>query len=152
MITRSIQNELLACAKEYPAVTILGPRQSGKTTLSKMAFPKHAYCSLEEPNVRRQAQNDPKGLLGNYSGGVILDEIQRVPDRNIMNQMIIYLDYGSRLTKSKLGVVLYADPRIQEKPIIVRNDDKTKSVFFMNFHPNNPDLVLKLKDILDKEV
>ena len=80
MITRSIQNELLACATEYPAVTILGPRQSGKTTLSKMAFPKHAYCSLEEPNVRRQAQNDPKGLLGNYSGGVILDEIQRVPE------------------------------------------------------------------------
>ncbi len=80
MITRSIQNELLACAKEYPAVTLLGPRQSGKTTLSKMAFPQHSYCSLEEPNVRRQAQTDPKGLLASFSGGVILDEIQRVPE------------------------------------------------------------------------
>ena len=80
MIIRSIQNELLACASEYPAVTVLGPRQSGKTTLSRMAFPEHHYCSLEEPNVRRQAQNDPKGLLGGFSGGVILDEIQRVPE------------------------------------------------------------------------
>ncbi|MHC4782831.1 MAG: ATP-binding protein [Planctomycetota bacterium] len=80
MIIRSIQNELLACASEYPAVTVLGPRQSGKTTLSRMAFPEYRYCSLEEPNVRRQAQNDPKGLLGGFSGGVILDEIQRVPE------------------------------------------------------------------------
>jgi predicted AAA+ superfamily ATPase len=80
MITRSIQKELSVCAKEYPAVTILGPRQSGKTTLSRMAFPDHAYCSLEEPDARRQAQNDPKGLLGSFSGGVILDEIQRVPE------------------------------------------------------------------------
>ena len=45
-----------------------------------MAFPEYRYCSLEEPNVRRQAQNDPKGLLGGFSGGVILDEIQRVPE------------------------------------------------------------------------
>ena len=80
MITRSIQKELVVCAKEYPAVTILGPRQSGKTTLSRMAFPDHEYCSLEEPDTRRQAQNDPKGLLADFSGGVILDEIQRVPE------------------------------------------------------------------------
>ena len=80
MITRKIQKELLVCAKEYPAVTLLGPRQSGKTTLTKMAFPHHAYCSLEEPDTRQHAQNDPKGLLGSFSGGVILDEIQRVPE------------------------------------------------------------------------
>ena len=80
MITRSIQKELIVCAKEYPAVTILGPRQSGKTTLSKMVFSDYEYCSLEEPDTRRQAQNDPKGLLADFSGGVILDEIQRVPE------------------------------------------------------------------------
>jgi len=80
MITRKIQKELIVCAKEYPAVTILGPRQSGKTTLSKMVFPDYQYCSLEEPDIRRQAQNDPKGLLANFSDGVILDEIQRVPE------------------------------------------------------------------------
>jgi len=80
MITRNIQKELSVCADEYPAVTILGPRQSGKTTLAQMTFPDHQYCSLEEPDVRRQAQNDPKGLLAAFSGGVILDEIQRVPE------------------------------------------------------------------------
>jgi len=80
MINRQIQDELLLCAKEYPAVTILGPRQSGKTTLSKMAFPNHAYCSLEEPSIRREAQNDPRALLGSFSGGVIFDEIQRTPE------------------------------------------------------------------------
>ena len=85
MITRSIQKELFVCAKEYPAVTILGPRQSGKTTLSKMAFADYEYCSLEDPDTRRQAMNDPKGLLGAFSGGVILDEIQRVP------QLLSYL-------------------------------------------------------------
>lgn len=79
MINRQIQDELLLCAKEYPAVTILGPRQSGKTTLAQMSFPDHAYCSLEDPDARRQANDDPRGLLGKFSTGVILDEIRRVP-------------------------------------------------------------------------
>ena len=80
MITREIKNELLQCAKEYPAVTILGPRQSGKTTLAKMTFPSLGYCSLEDPDVRLNASNDPRGLLASFPDGVILDEIQRVPE------------------------------------------------------------------------
>jgi len=80
MITRAIQTELLACAGEYSSVIILGPRQSGKTTLAKMVFPDHEYCSLEDPDVRRQARKDPRGLLAGFTGGVILDEIQRVPE------------------------------------------------------------------------
>ena len=79
MITRKIMHELMECAAEYPAVTILGPRQSGKTTLAKMAFAKKPYVSLEDPDVRRQAMADPRGLLGGLPGGAILDEIQRVP-------------------------------------------------------------------------
>jgi uncharacterized protein len=79
MITRNIQNELLKCAQEYPAVTIVGPRQSGKTTLARMTFPTLGYCSLENPDIRHIAETDPKGLLAGYSEGVILDEIQRVP-------------------------------------------------------------------------
>jgi len=79
MIKRRIQDELLLCAREYPVVTILGPRQSGKTTLAQMVFPNYAYCSLEDPDARRQANDDPRGLLGKFTAGVILDEIQRVP-------------------------------------------------------------------------
>lgn len=92
MIVREIQNELIACAKEYPAVTIIGPRQSGKTTLSKMVFPDYEYCSLEDPSIRRQANNDPEGLLVNFTGGVILDEIQRVPELLSYLQGIIDAD------------------------------------------------------------
>lgn len=80
MITRKIKDELIQCAAEYPAVTILGPRQSGKTTLARMTFPKHSYISLEDPDVRRQAVSDPRGLLESVGNGVILDEIQRVPE------------------------------------------------------------------------
>ena len=80
MITRKIKNELMQSAAEYPAVTILGPRQSGKTTLAKMAFPKHASLSLEAPDIRAQGTADPRGLLETVAHGAILDEIQRMPD------------------------------------------------------------------------
>ena len=80
MIKRKITKELLQATKEYPVVTILGPRQSGKTTLAKMTFPKKDYCSLEEPDMRMIAQKDPRGFLDNYPNGCILDEIQRVPE------------------------------------------------------------------------
>ncbi|MBN2065022.1 MAG: ATP-binding protein [Sedimentisphaerales bacterium] len=80
MITRDIQSELIQSAKEYPAITILGPRQSGKTTLAQMTFPQLGYCSLEDPDIRYQANKDPRGLLASYPQGLILDEIQRVPE------------------------------------------------------------------------
>jgi hypothetical protein len=79
MIKRDIAAELLASAREYPVVTILGPRQSGKTTLARMTFPRKPYVSLEDPDVRLAAENDPRGFLGQNEGGAILDEIQRVP-------------------------------------------------------------------------
>ena len=85
MITRKIKHELVECAAEYPAVTILGPRQSGKTTLAKMVFSKHPHISLEDPDIRRQATDDPRGLLDALREGAILDEIQRVP------QLLSYL-------------------------------------------------------------
>jgi predicted AAA+ superfamily ATPase len=79
VITRQIKDELLFCANEYPAVTLLGPRQSGKTTLAQMTFPNYNYYSLEDPDIRQQANKDPRGLLSNFSTGIILDEIHRVP-------------------------------------------------------------------------
>ena len=79
MIKREITKELVTCAKEYPAVTILGPRQSGKTTLTQMTFGGHGYISLEDPDTRNKAETDPRGLLAEFPKGVIIDEIQRVP-------------------------------------------------------------------------
>ena len=79
MITRDITEELVRSAAEYPVVTILGPRQSGKTTLARMTFPDKPYFSLEDPDVRVAAETDPRGFLGQMKGGGILDEVQRLP-------------------------------------------------------------------------
>ncbi|MDZ7762054.1 MAG: ATP-binding protein [Desulfovermiculus sp.] len=79
MIQRDITQELLAAAREYPIVTVFGPRQSGKTTLAQMVFPDKSYVSLENPDVRVAAESDPRGFLSGFPEGGILDEIQRVP-------------------------------------------------------------------------
>ncbi|MCC6579167.1 MAG: ATP-binding protein [Phycisphaeraceae bacterium] len=80
MITRDCIRELLSAASEYPVVTVLGPRQSGKTTLVQAAFPDKPYRSLEDPDLRLLAQQDPRGFLADLPKGAILDEIQRAPD------------------------------------------------------------------------
>ncbi|OPY00183.1 MAG: hypothetical protein A4E60_02444 [Syntrophorhabdus sp. PtaB.Bin047] len=79
MITREITGELMQSAREYPAVTIRGPRQSGKTTLARMTFPEIPYLSLEDLDVRASADADPRGFLNQVEAGCILDEIQRLP-------------------------------------------------------------------------
>jgi len=79
MIRRDITAELIGAAKEYPVVTIFGPRQSGKTTLVQMIFPGKPYYSLEDPDVRLAAEMDPREFLGRMPEGAILDEIQRLP-------------------------------------------------------------------------
>jgi predicted AAA+ superfamily ATPase len=80
MFGRTLSAKLSDLAKKFPVVSIMGPRQSGKTTLSKKVFKDHDYVSLEEPNEREFAIADPKGFLRRFPGGVILDEIQRAPD------------------------------------------------------------------------
>jgi predicted AAA+ superfamily ATPase len=78
-IEREALNVLLQRATLYPVVTVLGPRQSGKTTLCRMAFPDKPYVNLEQPDVREFAQQDPKAFLAQFPDGAVLDEIQNVP-------------------------------------------------------------------------
>lgn len=80
MIERKLKPYLKQIATKMPLVAVLGPRQSGKTTLSKVAFPNKPYVNLEDLEVRRFAMEDPKQFLDNYPDGAILDEIQHVPD------------------------------------------------------------------------
>ena len=79
-IKREIETEIKTLAKEFPIVAIMGPRQSGKTTLAKHLFSKHKYISLEDPDIRNQAIADPRGTLADFGTNIILDEIQRVPE------------------------------------------------------------------------
>lgn len=79
ILKREIALEMLEMSKSYPVVTLLGPRQSGKTTLSKALFPQKPYVTLEDLDERSFAEKDPRGFLARFSEGAIFDEIQRVP-------------------------------------------------------------------------
>jgi uncharacterized protein len=80
IIKRNLSTKVLELSKKYPVITITGPRQSGKTTLVKEIFPNKKYTTLEDPDTRELALSDPRGFLAGYPDGVILDEIQRVPE------------------------------------------------------------------------
>ncbi|MBI2415540.1 MAG: ATP-binding protein [Candidatus Kerfeldbacteria bacterium] len=80
MIIRSLETKLKQLAKQMPAIAVIGPRQSGKTTLVRKVFSNKPYVSLEDLDVREFAAIDPRGFLAQYQAGAIFDEIQRVPD------------------------------------------------------------------------
>lgn len=80
MIQREAEKELIILADSFKAVAVVGPRQSGKTTLVRKVFDGKPYVNLENPDMRRFALEDPRGFLSNYPDGAVLDEIQRAPE------------------------------------------------------------------------
>ena len=80
MIPRRITRKLQQSVRDYPVVTVTGPRQSGKTTLVRSVFKQYDYVSLENPEQRALCLDDPIGFLRHFKGPVILDEVQRTPD------------------------------------------------------------------------
>ncbi len=80
MIKRDVSEKVMKYADQFPIITITGPRQSGKTTLSRELFAHKQYVSLEDIDERLFAQNDPRGFLNRFPDGAIIDEVQRVPD------------------------------------------------------------------------
>ena len=97
MIKRTIENELHILKNEFPIVVINGPRQSGKTTISKMAFPDHSYVSLEDPEIRQLAEEDPKGFFDRFNGDVIIDEAQNVPE--LFSYLQVLADASGKMGK-----------------------------------------------------
>ena len=80
MIARDLAPSLRRAAATIPVVTLTGPRQSGKTTLCRALFPEHTYLTLEGPDARAFALDDPRHFLGELPEGAIIDEIQRAPN------------------------------------------------------------------------
>jgi uncharacterized protein len=120
MISRSSETLIKRLAKGYPIIVITGPRQSGKTTLAKLTFPHKTYISLEDPDTREFALTDPRGFLGQFVAGAILDEIQRAPElvsylqgivdsKKIMGHFILtgsqQFDLRSQISQSLAGRV-----------------------------------------------
>ena len=80
MIHRDAEKTIKNLLRGFPIVTLTGPRQSGKTTLARAVFKNKSYASLEEPDLRQAAIDDPRSFLARFPDGAVLDEVQRCPD------------------------------------------------------------------------
>ena len=89
MYKRDMSSELSSLATQYPIVTVIGPRQSGKTTLVRRAFPDKKYVNLEAPDAQEMAKEDPRSFLEKYPDGAIFDEVQKVPSLLSYIQVIV---------------------------------------------------------------
>ncbi len=90
MIKRYIEHYLQRDAGYYPVLALTGPRQSGKTTLARAAFPDYEYVTLEATEQRMYAREDPAGFIKQYAGPVIIDEVQQVPE--ILSEIQVSVD------------------------------------------------------------
>ena len=89
MVDRDVEPRLKMLAMNFPAIVLTGPRQSGKSTLCQKVFPDLPYATLESPDVRAFALEDPRGFLKQFPHGAILDEIQNCPQISSYLQEII---------------------------------------------------------------
>jgi hypothetical protein len=95
MIERLAEKTTKKLFRGFPIVTLTGPRQSGKTTLAKSVFRDRPYVSLEEPDIRQAAQDDPRSFLARYPDGAVFDEVQRCPE--ILSYLQAIVDKDSRM-------------------------------------------------------
>jgi hypothetical protein len=95
MIPRDVGKIIQEQLQGFPIITITGPRQSGKTTLSRAVFPRKPYFSLEDPDVRQLAFDDPRGFLAQAPDGAVLDEVQRAPE--ILSYLQTHVDQLGRM-------------------------------------------------------
>lgn len=89
IVERALQKPIRYYITKYPILAVTGPRQSGKTTMLRHLFKDYRYVSLESPDNRDFALNDPKGFLNQYDLFVIIDEIQQAPDLFSYMQTIV---------------------------------------------------------------
>ena len=95
MLARHARPTLMALASGFPVLAITGPRQSGKTTLARSAFPQLPYVNLEDPDTRDMALADPRRFFARLADGAVLDEVQRAPE--LMSYLLGIADGAARM-------------------------------------------------------
>lgn len=94
MIARALHTKAVELATKFPFVLITGPRQSGKSTLVKMAFPDYNYVSFSDIDIRTFANEDPRGFIATYPDKTIIDEVQKAP--SILSYLQTHTDNENR--------------------------------------------------------
>jgi uncharacterized protein len=115
MFLRKIVSEINTLKTQFRVLTLIGPRQSGKTTLARLAFPDYEYLSLEDPDIRHYASTDPRGFLRDHPKHVILDEVQRTP------ALLSYLQTHVDQDKSKAQFVLTGSHQLELNAAITQS-------------------------------
>lgn len=95
MIPRASESLVRELLRGFPIVTVTGPRQSGKTTLARKVLADRPYRSLEDPDVRALAVDDPRGFLSQLPDGAVLDEVQRAPE--LFSYLQTHVDSDARM-------------------------------------------------------
>ena len=95
MLDRDAEQTIRTLLRGFPIVTLTGPRQSGKSTLAKALFTNLPYASLEDPDMRLAATEDPRSFLERFPDGAVLDEVQRCPD--ILSYLQTIVDTDGRM-------------------------------------------------------
>lgn len=138
MLRRKIEAQIIQSMKDFPSVTIYGPRQCGKTTIVKKLFPDFSYANLEDTNIRQLALNDPIGFFARFPEPVIIDEIQRVP--SLLSTVQVRIDKN----KVKGQYVFTGSAQIQLKEAVSQSLAGRTSVLNM--------LPLSLKELQEEGI
>lgn len=107
MKKRDLGAKILAISSKMPVISLTGPRQSGKTTLVKSLFPHYYYANLEDPQTRQFARENPVGFLKQGTDGIIIDEVQYVPE------LFSYIQIQVDATKANGKVILTGSQHFQ---------------------------------------
>lgn len=106
-ISRIIKGDITRCLSTFPVIAITGPRQSGKTTMLKEMFPEYAYTNMENIEQRSFAESDVVGFFKTYSGKLIIDEVQKVPE------LFSYIQYLVDETKQMGQIIISGSQNFQ---------------------------------------
>jgi predicted AAA+ superfamily ATPase len=165
LVDRAISPLLATSFASYPVVTVTGPRQSGKTTLCRAAFPQLPYFNMERPDLREATAADPRGFLSRAADGAIIDEVQRVPE--LLSYLQVHVDDRQRngmfvltgseqfrlsesISQSLAGrtAILRLLPFSTEEASVIRPDMTIDELLFTGFYPRIYDQDLRPQQAL----